>query len=78
VASPGADFLILVKPQFELRKQEVGAGGIVLDTALHEKAIEKVCHAAEATGLECLGVRPSKLPGAEGNQEYFLHARKRP
>jgi 23S rRNA (cytidine1920-2'-O)/16S rRNA (cytidine1409-2'-O)-methyltransferase len=78
VASPGADFLILVKPQFELRKQEVGAGGIVLDTALHEKAIVKVRHAAEATGLECLGVRPSKLPGAEGNQEYFLHARKRP
>jgi 23S rRNA (cytidine1920-2'-O)/16S rRNA (cytidine1409-2'-O)-methyltransferase len=78
VAKPGADFLILVKPQFELRKQDVGPGGIVLDTALHEKAIEKVRHAAEAAGLECLGVRPSKLPGAEGNQEYFLHARKRP
>jgi 23S rRNA (cytidine1920-2'-O)/16S rRNA (cytidine1409-2'-O)-methyltransferase len=78
VASPSADFLILVKPQFELRKQDVGPGGIVLDPALHEKAIEKVRHAAEAAGLECLGVRPSKLPGAEGNQEYFLHARKRP
>jgi 23S rRNA (cytidine1920-2'-O)/16S rRNA (cytidine1409-2'-O)-methyltransferase len=78
VASPGADFLILVKPQFELRKQDVGPGGIVLDTALHEKAVEKVRHAAEAASLECLSVRPSKLPGAEGNQEYFLHARKRP
>jgi 23S rRNA (cytidine1920-2'-O)/16S rRNA (cytidine1409-2'-O)-methyltransferase len=78
VASQGADFLILIKPQFELRKQDVGAGGIVLNTALHEKAIEKVWQAAEAAGLECLGVRPSKLPGAEGNQEYFLHAGKRP
>ena len=78
VAKPGADFLILVKPQFELPKQDVGPGGIVLDTALHEKAIEKVRHAAEAAGLECLGVRPSRLRGAEGNQEYFLHARKRP
>jgi 23S rRNA (cytidine1920-2'-O)/16S rRNA (cytidine1409-2'-O)-methyltransferase len=78
VASPGADFLILVKPQFELRKQDVGPRGIVLDTTLHEKAVEKVRRAAEAAGLECLGVRPSKLPGAEGNQEYFLHARKRP
>jgi 23S rRNA (cytidine1920-2'-O)/16S rRNA (cytidine1409-2'-O)-methyltransferase len=78
VASPGADFLILVKPQFELRKQDVGPGGIVLDTALHEKSIEKVRHAAEAAGLECIGVHPSCLPGAEGNQEYFLHARKRP
>ena len=78
VAKPGADFLILVKPQFELPKQDVGPGGIVLDTALHEKAVEKVRRAAEATGLECLGVRPSRVPGAEGNQEYFLHARKRP
>jgi 23S rRNA (cytidine1920-2'-O)/16S rRNA (cytidine1409-2'-O)-methyltransferase len=78
VASPGADLLILVKPQFELRKQDVRPGGIVLDTALHEKALEKVRHAAEAAGLECLGARPSKLLGAEGNQEYFLHARKSP
>jgi 23S rRNA (cytidine1920-2'-O)/16S rRNA (cytidine1409-2'-O)-methyltransferase len=78
LASPGSEFLILVKPQFELRKQEVAPGGIVLDAALHEKAIEKVRRAAEAAGLECLGVRPSKLRGAEGNQEYFLHARKRP
>jgi 23S rRNA (cytidine1920-2'-O)/16S rRNA (cytidine1409-2'-O)-methyltransferase len=78
VASPGADFLILVKPQFELRKQDVSPGGIVLDTALHEKAIEKARQAAEAAGLECIGVHPSCLLGAEGNQEYFLHARKRP
>jgi 23S rRNA (cytidine1920-2'-O)/16S rRNA (cytidine1409-2'-O)-methyltransferase len=78
VAKPGADFLILVKPQFELPKQDVGPGGIVLDATLHEKAIEKVRHAAEAAGLECLRVRPSRLSGAEGNQEYFLHARKRP
>ena len=78
VASPGADFVILVKPQFELRKQDVSPGGIVLDTALHEKAIEKARQAAEAAGLECIGVHPSCLLGAEGNQEYFLHARKRP
>jgi len=77
VARPGADFLILVKPQFELPREDVGPGGIVLDAALHEKAIEKVRHAADNAGLECLGVRPSRLPGAEGNQEYFLHARKK-
>jgi 23S rRNA (cytidine1920-2'-O)/16S rRNA (cytidine1409-2'-O)-methyltransferase len=77
VAKPGADFLILVKPQFELPREDVGPGGIVLDAALHEKAIEKVRQAAVAAGLECLGVRPSCLPGAEGNQEYFLHARKK-
>jgi len=77
VAKPGADFLILVKPQFELPREDVGPGGIVLDAALHDKAIEKVRQAAASVGLECLGVRPSRLPGAEGNQEYFLHACKK-
>jgi 23S rRNA (cytidine1920-2'-O)/16S rRNA (cytidine1409-2'-O)-methyltransferase len=77
VARDGADFLILVKPQFELGRDEVGAGGIVSDTALHEKAIEIVRTAAIVAGLECLGVKPSQLAGAEGNQEYFLHARKK-
>jgi 23S rRNA (cytidine1920-2'-O)/16S rRNA (cytidine1409-2'-O)-methyltransferase len=76
-ARDGAEFLILVKPQFELRREEVGSGGIVEEKELHEKAIALVRTAAEAAGLECLGVRPSRLAGAEGNQEYFLHARKR-
>ena len=75
-AKPGADLLILVKPQFELRREDIGPGGIVKDPLLHEKAIASVRKAAETMGLECLQVRASHLPGAEGNQEYFLHARK--
>jgi 23S rRNA (cytidine1920-2'-O)/16S rRNA (cytidine1409-2'-O)-methyltransferase len=78
MAKSAADFVILVKPQFELPRENVGTGGIVSDPALHEKAIEKVRAAAIADGLEILAVRPSHLPGAEGNQEYFLHARKKP
>ena len=78
IAKPGANLLVLVKPQFELPKGDVGTGGIVDDPALHEKAVEKVRVAAMAIGLEILGFRPSHLPGAEGNQEYFLHARKKP
>lgn len=77
VASRGADFLILVKPQFELDKRDVGKGGIVRDATLHQKAIERVVTAAEEVGLEIIGVRPSRLTGAEGNQEFFLHARRR-
>jgi 23S rRNA (cytidine1920-2'-O)/16S rRNA (cytidine1409-2'-O)-methyltransferase len=76
VAKPGAEFLLLIKPQFELRREDVGPGGIVRDTALHQKAIAGVRAAAEVAGLTCLSVKPSRLPGAEGNQEYFLHARK--
>ena len=76
-ASDGAEFLVLVKPQFELRREDVGQGGIVRDTALHIRAVESVRRAAEAAGLQPLGLEPSRLPGAEGNQEYFLHLRKR-
>jgi len=76
VAKEGADFLILVKPQFELNRAAIGPGGIVTDSALHEKAISIVRQAGSSVGLECLGIQPSQLTGAEGNQEYFLHARK--
>jgi 23S rRNA (cytidine1920-2'-O)/16S rRNA (cytidine1409-2'-O)-methyltransferase len=76
VAEPGADLIILIKPQFELPRQDIGPGGIVTDTALHQKAVTAVREAAAKLALEILGVRPSHLPGAEGNQEYFLHARK--
>jgi 23S rRNA (cytidine1920-2'-O)/16S rRNA (cytidine1409-2'-O)-methyltransferase len=74
---PNADLLVLVKPQFELPKHDVGPGGIVADTALHQKAIARVKAAAVSANLEILGVRPSRLRGAEGNQEYFLHSRKK-
>jgi 23S rRNA (cytidine1920-2'-O)/16S rRNA (cytidine1409-2'-O)-methyltransferase len=76
VANDGADFLILIKPQFELRREEIGPGGIVKDQTLHDKAIQSVREYVKSLGLDCLGVRPSRLRGAEGNQEYFLHARK--
>ena len=76
LAESGADFLILVKPQFELRREDVGPGGIVSDPELHHRAIESVRAAAVALGLHVMGVKPSQLAGAEGNQEFFLHARK--
>jgi len=74
-AAPDAEFLILIKPQFELEKGQVGRGGIVRDAALHERAMERVRDAAEKCGLRILGIRPSRVAGAEGNQEFFLHAR---
>ena len=79
VAAAGtrAEYLILVKPQFELDRGDVGRGGIVRDAALHARAVDRVRTAAEAAGLRVEGVRPSRLTGAEGNQEFFLHARNR-
>ncbi len=76
ILAPSADFLILIKPQFELEKHEVGKGGIVRDRMLHEKAVERAVRASKESGLAVEGVRPSHLPGAGGNQEFFLHARR--
>ncbi len=77
LAKSGADLLILVKPQFELRRVEIAPGGIVKDQELHDQAIQTVRKHIESVGLDCLAIRPSRLLGAEGNQEYFLHARKK-
>jgi 23S rRNA (cytidine1920-2'-O)/16S rRNA (cytidine1409-2'-O)-methyltransferase len=73
-ARPGAVFLILVKPQFELTRRQVGKGGIVRDPALHQEAVERVRRAAAALGLGDIDVTESRLPGAEGNREFFLRA----
>lgn len=77
VAAPSSDFLILIKPQFELERRSIGKGGIVRDPSLYPQAIERVERSAAALGLENAGVKPCRLPGAEGNQEFFLHARWR-
>jgi 23S rRNA (cytidine1920-2'-O)/16S rRNA (cytidine1409-2'-O)-methyltransferase len=77
-AAGNADFLILIKPQFELRREDIGAGGIVSDSALHERAIQSVASAARSLHLDNVAVKPSRLPGAEGNLEFFLHSRKPP
>jgi 23S rRNA (cytidine1920-2'-O)/16S rRNA (cytidine1409-2'-O)-methyltransferase len=77
VAAQCGDFLILVKPQFELEKGDVGKGGIVRDPEQHQKAVERARQSALDAGLEVLSVQPSRLSGAGGNQEFFLHARRR-
>ena len=74
VAGLRAEFLILIKPQFELDRGDIGKGGIVRDAKLHDRAIERVREAARSGGLQEKGVKPSKLPGAEGNLEFFLYA----
>ncbi|HXA55799.1 MAG TPA: TlyA family RNA methyltransferase [Candidatus Acidoferrum sp.] len=76
-AGAAAEFVILVKPQFELEKGAVGKGGIVRDELSRQRAVGQVKSAAANAGLEILGSRPSRVKGAEGNQEFFLHARRR-
>ena len=75
-ATPNASFLILIKPQFELRREDIGPGGIVSAPALHQQAIQSVQSTAESLDLQTIAIKPSRLPGAEGNLEFFLHSRK--
>ena len=74
--APNADVVALVKPQFEAGRQEVGARGLVTDPSVHEAVIARVTAQAEAAGLARVGMTPSPITGATGNQEFFLHLRK--
>jgi 23S rRNA (cytidine1920-2'-O)/16S rRNA (cytidine1409-2'-O)-methyltransferase len=75
-AAPDADFVLLVKPQFEVGKGRVGAGGVVRDPALRASAVADVAAAALETGLGVRGIVASPLPGPSGNVEYFLWLRR--
>lgn len=66
-------FLItLVKPQFEVGREDVGKGGIVKDPLLHRRAIEKVAQAAQMAGIQPWHVMCSPIEGADGNREFLL------
>jgi len=72
LSSAGAVILLLVKPQFEVGRHDVGPGGIVREPALRARAVIDVATAATALGLGVRGIAASTLAGAEGNQEYFI------
>ena len=71
-----ADFLVMVKPQFEVGREKLGAGGVVRDPALRKAAVQEVADSAYDMGLGCKGVIASSLPGPAGNVEYFLWLRR--
>jgi 23S rRNA (cytidine1920-2'-O)/16S rRNA (cytidine1409-2'-O)-methyltransferase len=70
----GGDWVILVKPQFEVGRELVGSGGIVRDPAAHALACEKVAAAMRSAGFSSSGIE-SPILGAKGNKEFLLRAR---
>jgi 23S rRNA (cytidine1920-2'-O)/16S rRNA (cytidine1409-2'-O)-methyltransferase len=74
-ASPQADIVPMVKPQFEVGKERVGAGGVVSDPALRADAVLTVANRAAELNWQTVDVTASPLPGPSGNVEYFLHLR---
>jgi len=77
LVTPDGVILALIKPQFELERKDVGRGGIVRDPALHEKAQQKIVKFVEEAKFLVVGVVPSAITGADGNQEFFICIRKR-
>ncbi len=70
--APPREFVVLVKPQFEAGRAQVGKGGVVRDAAVHAAAVERVRAAAERLGF-CTDAIESPVTGAEGNKEFLLY-----
>ena len=77
-AAPRADLVLLVKPQFEAGRDEVGRGGVVTDPAVWERVLRSMAGECVEAGFEVLGVAASPLLGPAGNVEFLLHARRDP
>ncbi|MER7175384.1 TlyA family RNA methyltransferase [Streptomyces mesophilus] len=71
-AAPGADLVLMVKPQFEVGKERLGSGGVVRSPELRAEAVRTVAGQAWQLGYGVQGVTASPLPGPSGNVEYFL------
>jgi 23S rRNA (cytidine1920-2'-O)/16S rRNA (cytidine1409-2'-O)-methyltransferase len=73
LAAPGWEALVLVKPQFEAGREEVGKGGVVRDRTVHRRVLREVAEAALDWDAATAGVVDSGHPGPKGNREFFLH-----
>ncbi|HBR58502.1 MAG TPA: TlyA family rRNA (cytidine-2'-O)-methyltransferase [Blastocatellia bacterium] len=71
LVADGGRIIVLIKPQFEVRRGEVGEGGIVRDSEKHKRVIDEINHFSENLGLRAAGVTPSPISGASGNREFF-------
>jgi len=68
---PHAQLVILIKPQFEAERHEVGRGGIVRDATVHESVVKKITAGIESFGFVCKGVVDSPILGMSGNKEFL-------
>lgn len=71
VLKPNGKLLVLIKPQFEARKEDVGRGGIIKDEKIHQQVIERVRSGIEYFGFACQGITDSPIEGATGNKEFL-------
>jgi 23S rRNA (cytidine1920-2'-O)/16S rRNA (cytidine1409-2'-O)-methyltransferase len=77
LAKVGAKLVALIKPQFEAGREEVGKGGVVRDSSVHERVCAEAKGWIESQGWTVLGITPSPITGPEGNVEFLLGATKK-
>jgi 23S rRNA (cytidine1920-2'-O)/16S rRNA (cytidine1409-2'-O)-methyltransferase len=73
---PHGYLVILIKPQFEAERHEVGKGGIIKDPVLHQRVLERVCSGVIAYGFALVGTIESPIEGATGNKEFLAHFKR--
>ena len=78
LARPGGRLLALIKPQFEAERGEVGKGGVVRDSAVHERVVATVCAWLDSRGWRVEGMTASPITGPEGNVEFLVAAVRLP
>jgi 23S rRNA (cytidine1920-2'-O)/16S rRNA (cytidine1409-2'-O)-methyltransferase len=78
LTADAAEFVLLVKPQFEAGRSRVGKGGIVRDPAVHAAVLHEVVDALDAAGLGIQALVRSSIEGADGNVEFLAYGRKEP
>jgi 23S rRNA (cytidine1920-2'-O)/16S rRNA (cytidine1409-2'-O)-methyltransferase len=71
---PGSELVALIKPQFEVGREQVGKGGIVRDEAARNAAVDRVRDFIRGSGFEVKGVMPSPITGQDGNVEFLIYA----
>ena len=74
--NPQAPALLLIKPQFELQAQDLGKGGVVKNPALYSQVEQRLRQACQTLNLDVVQWLPSSITGGDGNQEFFIHARR--
>jgi 23S rRNA (cytidine1920-2'-O)/16S rRNA (cytidine1409-2'-O)-methyltransferase len=77
VIAPNGQLVVLIKPQFEARKEDVGRGGIIKDAKVHQEAIERVTQGIIAHGFNYIGVIESPILGGSGNKEFVAYFKKK-
>ncbi len=76
ILTQSADFICLIKPQFEVGRAGLSKGGIVKNEKLRNEAVERVCAFAQSVGFSIIGLITSPIKGGDGNTEYLAHFKK--